>query len=55
MTDQCINKRILGNCLLISSLPGKASRTLDELRGLLSHQHLRSYGDGAKTKRVSTL
>ena len=28
--------RILGECLLISSLPGKALRTLVELRGLPS-------------------
>ena len=29
-------ERILGECLLISSLPGKASITLVESRGLLS-------------------
>ena len=28
-------KRILGDCLLIHCLPGRASRTLVELRGLL--------------------
>ena len=30
-------ERILGECLLISSLPGKASRTLVESRGLVGN------------------
>ena len=48
-----IKQRILGECLLISSLPGKALRTLVELRGLSSDSTCLLEAESGKHDTVS--